>query len=72
MSFIPLITFDLFSNKCIYKFENKYLVNEFVDYMSLYKYNKDDILINNTKIIVKDNNEYFKLFIKWKNEKMEK
>ena len=73
MSFNPLISFDLFSNKCTYKFENKYLVNEFVDYMNLYKYNKDDVLINNTKIIIKDNSdEYFKLFKKWKNGKMEK
>lgn len=62
----PIISFDLFSNKSIYIFENKYILNDFINFT---KNNIDnDVKILNNKIIINDdnNNNYFNILKKWK------
>ena len=73
MSYNPLISFDLFSNLCCYKFENEIILNEFITYIkndyNLKQDLSDKIIINkvDNKIIINDINN--NIFNKWKSFK---
>ena len=74
MSYNPIISFDLFSNLCSYKFENEIILNEFINYIendnNIKKTFTDKIIINkvDNKIIFDDigNNH---ILNKWKSLK---
>ena len=73
MSYNPIISFDLFSNLCSYKFENEIILNEFITYIkndyNLKQDLSDKIIINkvDNKIIINDINN--NILNKWKSFK---